>query len=92
MLCCTRRPHGYIISSASGVRNRAGRGTKVAHKCAGLAHKACRLGVSPTLLNGGQKHKRPTSGPIGHIIPATWSVPNVPQREAKSQVAHKWAG
>ena len=48
-------------------------------------------GWSPTLYNGGQNQRWPTSGEGGYITHAAWVVPNALQRGAESEVAHKWA-
>ena len=48
-------------------------------------------GKSPSLHSGGRNQKWPKSGQGGYITPATWGVPTVSQRGAKSEVAHKWA-
>ena len=45
---------------------------------------------SPTLHNGGQHQKWPTSEQGGYITPAAWGVPSASERGAESQVAHKW--
>ena len=40
---------------------------------------------------GGQNQKWPTSGQGGYITPAALGVPAASEREAESEVAHKWA-
>ena len=46
---------------------------------------------SPTLQNGGQNQKWPTSGRNGYVTPAVSGIPTASERGAKSEVAHKWA-
>ena len=46
---------------------------------------------SPPLQSGGQNQKWPTSGPNGYLTPAVSGIPTASEREAKSEVAHKWA-
>ena len=46
---------------------------------------------SPPLQSGGQNQKWPTSGKIGYLSPAVSGIPAASKREAKSEVAHKWA-
>ena len=46
---------------------------------------------SPPLQSGGQNQKWPTSGQIGYLTPAVSGSPSASEREAKSEVAHKWA-
>ena len=83
---------GYITPAAWGVPTASQRGaeSEVAHKWARWLHNPCRLG-SPPLQSGGQNQKWPTSGQGGYITPAAWVVPTASEREAKSEVAHKWA-
>ena len=45
----------------------------------------------PPPQRGGQNQKWPTSGPCGYTTPAASGIPSASQREAKSEVAHKWA-
>ena len=47
---------------------------------------------SPPLQSGGQNQKWPINGQGGYITPATSGIPTTSEREAKSEVAHKWAG
>ena len=46
---------------------------------------------APTLQSGGQNQKWPTSGGSGYLTPAVSGSPTAAEREAKSEVAHKWA-
>ena len=46
---------------------------------------------SPPLQSGGQNQKWPTSGQSGYLTPAVSGIPTASEREAKSEVAHKWA-
>ena len=46
---------------------------------------------SPPLQSGGQNQKWPTSGRNGYLTPAVSGIPTASEREAKSEVAHKWA-
>ena len=46
---------------------------------------------SPPLQSGGQHWKWPTSGQSGYLTPAVSGIPTAAEREAKSEVAHKWA-
>ena len=46
---------------------------------------------SPPLQSGGQNQKWPTSGQNGYLTPAVSGIPTASEREAKSEVAHKWA-
>ena len=46
---------------------------------------------SPPLQSGGQNQKWPTSGQIGYLTPAVSGIPTASEREAESEVAHKWA-
>ena len=46
---------------------------------------------SPPLQSGGQNQKWPTSGRSGYLTPAVSGIPTASKREAKSEVAHKWA-
>ena len=46
---------------------------------------------APPLQSGGQNQKWPTSGQSGYLTPAVSGIPTAAQREAKSEVAHKWA-
>ena len=46
---------------------------------------------SPPLQSGGQNQKWRTSGQSGYITPAGSGIPAASEREAKSEVAHKWA-
>ena len=46
---------------------------------------------SPPLQSGGQNQKWPTSGQSGYLTPAVSGIPATAEREAKSEVAHKWA-
>ena len=46
---------------------------------------------SPPLQSGGQNQKWPTSGQNGYLTHAVSGIPNASKREAKSEVADKWA-
>ena len=46
---------------------------------------------APPLQSGGQNQKWPTSGRNGYLTPAVSGSPTASEREAKSEVAHKWA-
>ena len=46
---------------------------------------------SPPLQSGGQNQKWPTSGQIGYLTPAISGIPTAAEREAQSEVVHKWA-
>ena len=46
---------------------------------------------SPTLQSRGQNQKWPINGQGGYVTPAASGIPNASEREAKSEVAHKWA-
>ena len=46
---------------------------------------------SPPLQSGGPNQKWPTSGQIGYLTAAVSGSPTASKREAKSEVAHKWA-
>ena len=46
---------------------------------------------APLPQSGGQNQKWPTSGQIGYLTPAVSGSPTASEREAKSEVAHKWA-
>ena len=46
---------------------------------------------APPLQSGGQNQKWPTSGRNGYLTPAISGSPTASEREAKSEVAHKWA-
>ena len=53
--------------------------SQVALKWANGLHNPYRMGGSPTLHNGGQNQKWPTSGAGGYITPAAWRVTNAAQ-------------
>ena len=46
---------------------------------------------SRPLRSGGQNQKWPTSGQNGYLTHAVSGIPTASKREAKSEVAHKWA-
>ena len=46
---------------------------------------------SPPLQSGGQNMKLPTSRQIGYLTTTVLGIPTASKREAKSEVAHKWA-
>ena len=46
---------------------------------------------SPPLRSGGQNQKWPTSGQNGYLTHAVSGIPTASEREAESEVAHKWA-
>ena len=46
---------------------------------------------APPPQSGEQNQKWPTSGQIGYLTPAVSGSPTASEREAKSEVAHKWA-
>ena len=46
---------------------------------------------SPPLQSGGQNQKCPIHGQGGYVTPAASGIPTASEREAKSEVAHKWA-
>ena len=48
-------------------------------------------GGSPRLQSGGLNQRWPTSGQGGYLTPAAWGVPTASEREAESEVAHRWA-
>ena len=62
----------------------------MAYEWARWLHHPCRLGCPP-LQSGGQNPRWPTSGQGGYITPPAWGVPTASQREAESNVVHKWA-
>ena len=43
------------------------------------------------LQSGGQNQKWPTSGRNGYLTPAVSGIPTASERQAESEVAHKWA-
>ena len=46
---------------------------------------------SPPLQSGGQSQKWPTSGQSGYLTPSVSGILTASEREAKSEVSHKWA-
>ena len=46
---------------------------------------------SPPLQSGGQNQKWPINGQGSYITPAASGIPTASKREAKSEMAHKWA-
>ena len=48
-------------------------------------------GGSPPLQSGGQNQMWPTRGQGGYITPAALGVPTASEREAESELGHKWA-
>ena len=46
---------------------------------------------SPPLHGGQQNQKWPINGQRGYVTPAASGIPTASEREAKSEVAHKWA-
>ena len=65
--------------------------SEVACKRARWLHNPCHLGGPHRLRAGGKNQKWPTSGQGGYITPTAWGVPTASEREAVSEVAHKWA-
>ena len=63
----------------------------MAHKWARWLHNPCRLGDPHRSRLEGQNQKWPTSGQSDYITLAAHGVPTASQREAESEVAHKWA-
>ena len=48
-------------------------------------------GGSFLLQSRGQNQKWPINGQGGYVTPAASGIPTASEREAKSEVAHKWA-
>ena len=84
---------GYLTPAVSGIPTASERGAKseVAHKVRKMATSPLPYRGSPPLQSGGQNQKWPTSGQNGYLTPAVSGIPTASEREAKSEVAHKWA-
>ena len=72
-------------------RFRAGGGIKSGPQVGKMATSPLPYRGSPPLQSGGQNQKWPTSGQSGYLTPAVLGIPTASEREAKSEVAHKWA-
>ena len=72
-------------------RFRAGGKIRSGPQVGKMATSALPYRGSPTLQSEGQNHKWPTSGQSGYLTPAVSGIPTASEREAKSEVAHKWA-
>ena len=79
--CCIGDPHRF----------RAGGKIRSGPQVGKLATSPLPYRGSPPLQSGGQNQKWPTSGQSGYLTPAVSGSPTAAEREAKSEVAHKWA-
>ena len=84
---------GYITPAAWGIPTTLERGaqSEVAHTWAPWLHNPWRLRGPHRFRAGAQNQTGPTSGQGGYITLAAWGVPTASDREAKSEMAHKWA-
>ena len=84
---------GHITPAASGIPTALERGAKseVAHKWARWLHHPCHLGDPIRFRAGGGDQKWPINGQGGYITLAALGITSASEREAKSEVAHKWA-
>ena len=72
-------------------RFRAGGKIRSGPQVGKVATSTLRYRGSPPLRSGEQNQKWPTSGQSGYLTPAVSGIPTASEREAKSEVAHKWA-
>ena len=84
---------GYPIPAVSGRPHRFRAGGKIRRgpQVGKVATSPLPYRGAPPLQSGGQNQKWPTSGQSGYLTPAVSGIPIATEREAKSEVAHKWA-
>ena len=89
----TSGPGGYITPAALRVPTSSERGaeSEVAQKWATWLHNPCRRGGPHRFRSRGRIRSGTKVGPVATQPLPPWGVPTSSEREAISEVAHKWA-